>query len=152
MFGFLFGGKKTSQPMEVDASPDVVDLYNKGTIASSKGQYEKAIQLLTLAVEKDPRFAPAYINRGNAYNKLTTPKADTAFYDEQLAKAISDYSKAIEIDPSNGQTYYLRGVSSYVKGDYKQSYVDIQKARSLGHTDIDLRIEQAVSRSVNPQQ
>ncbi|MBU1706261.1 tetratricopeptide repeat protein [Patescibacteria group bacterium] len=140
--------KGTSHRIEVNASEEVVDLYNQGTIASSKGQYERAIELFTQALDQDPEFVPAYMNRGNAYNKLSAPIADTRLSGEQLDKAISDYSKATQIDPTNGQAFYYRAWAKYIKGSYRESLLDLQHARSLGYADIDYNLEQTVMRFV----
>jgi len=58
------------------------------------------------------RDAKAYSNRGLAYNH----KGD---YD----LAISDFTKAIEINPRDAEAYYNRGVAYYHKGN-----INIEKA------------------------
>ena len=50
--------------------------------------WDKAIADYSTAIEKDPRYADAYCNRGAAWYNLG-----------QLEKAIADYSRALEIDP-----------------------------------------------------
>ena len=138
----------SANPVEVGASEDVVDLYNQGTIASSKGRYERAIELFTQAIDRDPSFVPAYINRGNAHSKLNMPNADTDFYEKQSDSAIADYSKAIQLDPTNSQAFYNRAGAKYVKGNHEDALSDIEHARSLGYTDIDSHIEEILKRHV----
>jgi len=62
--------------------------------------------------------ADSYFNRGVAY------------YDKgQLDLAISDYSKAIEINPRYAKAYYSRGVSYYAdKGQLDRAISDSSKA------------------------
>lgn len=145
MFGFSFG-KKASQPVEVDAAPDVVGLYNQGTIASSKKQFEKAIKLFTQALDRDPTFVNAYINRGNAYSQWTPPSTDMSFLDGILDRAIADYSKALELDPRNGAAYGNRALTKYIKGDYAGAFADLQESKRLGYHDFDPRMEQNIVR------
>ncbi len=67
-------------------------------------------------------LAPAYSNRGLvSYSK--------GLYDQ----AISDYTKALEINPRFAGAYYNRAFSYFRKGEYERSWKDIEKAESLGH-------------------
>jgi tetratricopeptide (TPR) repeat protein len=65
--------------------------------------------------------AGAYNNRGVAYVLIG-----------QYDQAISDYTKAIEINPEFARAYNNRGVAYYFKGKYKKAWVDVSKAQSLG--------------------
>jgi tetratricopeptide (TPR) repeat protein len=47
--------------------------------------------------------------------------------------AISDYTKAIEIDPKYAVAYYNRGNIYYSRGEYDKAWEDIRKAKSLGY-------------------
>jgi tetratricopeptide (TPR) repeat protein len=60
--------------------------------------YKDCLALLNGFVEKEPNFAAAYNNRGNAYSELN-----------QLEAAIEEYSKAIELNPEDAEAYYNRG-------------------------------------------
>jgi tetratricopeptide (TPR) repeat protein len=65
--------------------------------------------------------AGAYNNRGVTYVLIG-----------QYDQAISDYTKAIEINPEFARAYNNRGVAYYFKGEYKKAWVDVSKAQSLG--------------------
>lgn len=65
--------------------------------------------------------AMACITRGNSYHK----EGD---YD----KAISEYTKAIEIYPQYDRAYYNLGVSYTKKGDYNRGIANYSKAAKLG--------------------
>ena len=67
-------------------------------------------------------MAAFYHNRGIAY-----------LGKEQYDQAISDFSKAIEIDPRYGEAYYKRGRSHYLKKEYDKSWKDIKRAQDLGY-------------------
>jgi len=73
---------------------------------------------------KDPKDDDAYYNRGNTY------------YDKgQYDKAISDYSKAVEINPKFADAYINRGIAHYSLGNYNSVCDDWLKACKLGNCD-----------------
>ena len=47
-------------------------------------------------------------------------------------QAISDYSKALEINPKDTAAYNNRGMAYYRKGEYDKAWEDVHKAQSLG--------------------
>ena len=63
----------------------------------------------------------AYYSRGNVYTNLGR-------YD----KAISDFTKALQIDPSYAMAYYNRGITYFLKKDYDKAWKDINKVKELG--------------------
>ena len=61
-------------------------------------------------------------------------KRGLADYDNgQYDNAISDYNSAIEIDPKSDLAYYNRDVAYFKKGDYVNSWDDINTAQDLGY-------------------
>ena len=46
--------------------------------------------------------------------------------------AISDYNKAIELDPNNASAYYNRAISKYYTNDLNGACEDAKKSTSLG--------------------
>ena len=73
------------------------------------------------ATQETKEDAEAYYNQGNAYEKKG-----------QYNEAISDYTKAIEINPMYADAYYTRGVVYYYKKDYEKALDDFYKAQELG--------------------
>ena len=51
----------------------------------------------------------------------------------QFDKAISDYNKAIELNPKYADAYYNRGVACYYKREYDKTWKDVHMAQSLGY-------------------
>jgi len=47
--------------------------------------------------------------------------------------AISDYNKAIEINPRFGKAYYYRAITYYHKKEYNTAWQDLYKSQSLGY-------------------
>lgn len=79
--------------------------------------WKDEITLWNDTVHKSPNKAGPYINRGTAYSKQGN-----------LAQAIADFSRAIEIDPNYGKAYYDRGVIYSKQGSPSQAILDYDKA------------------------
>ena len=74
------------------------------------GQYEKGIEILNQAIEKDPEYLGAYINRGAYKSSL-----------EDYESAISDYQKVLKLDPKNTLATYNIGNSYRQSGNLKKA-------------------------------
>ena len=102
---------------EVKQIPDeAYRLTNDGKRYFDNGQYDKAIELLTKAVQIAPRYADAYNNLATAYigngeyNKaISFAKKEAEVYSvlgnaylkkDMLDEAIAAYKKALELNPS----------------------------------------------------
>ena len=79
--------------------------------------YEDCLTFLNGFVEKEPNFAEAYNNRGNAYSELN-----------QLETAIKDYNRAIELKPNDAEAYYNRGNAHRKLNLYAKAIEDYSKA------------------------
>ena len=92
----------------------------------SSGKWLLALMLLLVpsgfataqTVLKD---AEAYNHRGIAYDSKG-----------QYDQAISDYNKALELNPMDALAYYNRGVAYYSRKDYDKAWDDVYKAQGLG--------------------
>jgi tetratricopeptide (TPR) repeat protein len=91
------------------------------------GQYQKAIDDYTKAIELNSKNAGAYYNRGIAYNDLG-----------QYQKAIDDYTKAIELNPKDAGAYGNRGVAYALQksptaacGDFYQAGILFLKQNNI---------------------
>ncbi|GAB2643669.1 hypothetical protein GCM10027035_42290 [Emticicia sediminis] len=69
------------------AKKDTELFFIQGNVAYKKGNYEEAIKFYTEAIEKTPKFADAYNNRGRVKLEL-----------DNLEGAIQDFEKAVSID------------------------------------------------------
>jgi tetratricopeptide (TPR) repeat protein len=49
-----------------------------------------------------------------------------------ITKAISDFNKAIEINPRDAMAYNNRGLAYFFKSDYEKAWDDVHKAEDLG--------------------
>ena len=84
------------------------------------GDYQGAIADYDKAIERNPRFAVAYNNRGNAKSTL-----------EDHQGAIADYDKAIKFNPKYAKAYKNRGIAKNALGDMEGAKKDFDKAAEL---------------------
>jgi len=103
--------ERTKSPISINRTT-ANDWNDKATALLENGQYSnifRAFNCLNIAINKNPNFAEAYHNRGNAYRQT-----------KRFRSAIEDYSKAIYLSPRNAISYNGRGLSYYSLG-----YVDL---------------------------
>ena len=79
--------------------------------------FEEKKEYYTKAIESDPNFADAYINRGLVKNELG-----------DFEGSIEDYNKAIELDPKCSLAYNNRGYTKYKQRDFEGALNDYNKA------------------------
>jgi tetratricopeptide (TPR) repeat protein len=103
-------------------------LHLLGVIAAQTRNPQRAVELISKAIEIHPYNAGFYSNRGNAFQEL-----------RQFDAALASYDKAIAIKPDYAEAYYNRGIvlqelkqfdaalASYdktiaIKPDYAEAY------------------------------
>ena len=102
--------KREEEQREKEQALTAWDHIRRGIRAKEEGKMEEAIQEYSKAINKDPRNAAAYNNRGIVYDDL-----------EQYEKAIEDYNKAIELDSNYAAAYNNRGVIYNALGQYEKA-------------------------------
>ncbi len=90
--------------------------YDSGIALDNKGDFDGGIEEYTKAIEADPRFVKAYINRGIDREQKY-----------QFDAAVADLSKAIELDPFNLQAHMSRGASRLRTKDLDGAVADYTK-------------------------
>jgi tetratricopeptide (TPR) repeat protein len=96
-------------------------VYNlRGEIKKGQGLDEEAIIEFNKAIQVNPKFAPAYNNRGISY-----------FNQRHLDLSISDFNKTIELDPTFAGAYSNRGASYAAKGILDKGISDCDTAIKL---------------------
>lgn len=93
-----------------------IELHNLGNDYYKLGDYERAVEHYTKALEIRPDMLESYFNRALAHTKL-----------HNFEKAIDDHTQAISLDPGLIEAYFTRGlVHEYMKeydeaiGDYRR--------------------------------
>jgi len=127
----------------IELRPDFVDAYyNRGLAYFRKGSSynveprKKGISDFTKVIELQPDNADAYYNRAVIYteqihyhHKYTTippkfPSKDMDYYN----KALADYTRVLDIDPSYILAYQGRGNLFYRHGDWDLATAEYNKA------------------------
>ena len=105
---------------EPSQGPTWQEQYDLGVRYLSEGNYQEAILTFSAAIEIDPKRAPAYVGRGDAYAK----SGET---EEHLSAAKADYEKAIELDESSAEAY-LGLADVYIRqGDVEKAMEILQR-------------------------
>ena len=103
-------------------------MYENAITYIKDEQYEKAIEAFSRCIEMAPDISPSllsgsYFSRGQLYDWLGI----------SYTQAISDYSKAIEINPGVAVFHDYRGYTLSLLGRCPEALQDYQQARSLGY-------------------
>lgn len=94
--------------------PNDVYLMNRETETYlQRGQQDKALANLKAAIEKEPNNAQLQLVLGNVYDNLANPKGKSGKdtikptdYDSLVVNAAKHYQKAIDLKPSNEESYF----------------------------------------------
>ena len=97
-----------------------VTFTNRGLAYEQKGDYDRAIEDHTRAINLAPNLAPVFANRGSAYSRKG-----------QQDRAIEDYNHAVRLDPDNAEIINERGLLYSIKGDYDRAIKDHELAIQL---------------------
>jgi len=94
--------------------------FEEGMTDFVSHNYGRSIDLLSQAIELDPRFTLALKSRGAAYLKL-----------DKVQEAIADMNAVIEMAPENARAYHMRGLAFDKSGDFDQALEDFGRALKL---------------------
>ncbi len=104
--------------------PGAVVFNPNGTIEqtpnSLEARHKWVIQKTTLKIQQEPDDGEWYFERGKALMALN-----------QYSEAISDFSKLVELYPTWGGYYQVRGLCSFRAGDKENALVDLKKYKEL---------------------
>ena len=95
--------------------------FSAGLTCEQSGDYQGAVDYYTKSLDRNPRFAIAYNNRGVAYHR----KGD-------YQRAIQDYTSAIGLNPDYADAYCNRGEAWLHLGEWEQARADFNVALSKG--------------------
>ena len=134
---------------------DKVAYFQRGISKTKLNQNKKAIKDFTQAIKLDKHYWDAYFQRGitkynledfeesmhdfNILNKYR-PNSEVLFYIAISKMGLGNYSGAkkdltlvIEMDPTNAEAFFQRGIAFYDGGSRKNAKADWQMASSMGH-------------------
>ena len=92
---------------------DPMEVLRASQEAFDKRDFDRASQLLTEAIEANPKLAPAYVLRGLAHAAK-----------ERHNEAIADFTKASELMPDDERPLLLRAATYQEKKDFDRAITD----------------------------
>ncbi len=133
----------------VKINPNIAAAYYlRGTAYANKGNLEQAILDYSKAIEKNPNDASFYANRALAYAyKVVSERTSKIDQNSPMAyinlggtnidkadfkNALSDCSKAIEINPNSADAYINRLRVYIFMQEYDKAWEDAHKAEAMG--------------------
>lgn len=84
-----------------------------GTTRQKQGHYRESLSAFDQAIAIDPKFAAAYVRRGESLLELDDHKA-----------AMANFSKAIQLVPTDWLSYKLRGRIYFEQNEYEKAISD----------------------------
>ena len=82
------------QQLHINPTPETY--YNTGVLLMNQARYKESLDYFKHAIKMHPKYLSAYLNLGATYLKL-----------HQVQKASDSYKKALTLDPSNDEIYYV---------------------------------------------
>jgi len=95
-------------------------LYKAGEEFAKKLSFDDAIEQFSRAIELDPDFEKAYIQRGIAYTKI-----------KSYEKAATDFDRAIVFNEKDENLYYLSGSAYHMQGAHETALEKLNKAVNM---------------------
>ena len=99
---------------------DAEDLFKQAQELAIRGDHGTAVNYLSKAIDKFPKYTEAYTMLGNCQECL-----------EKNDDAIASYNKALEIDPSHADAWFNKGMVLKKIGRTKESAQCIEKSIDL---------------------
>nr|CAI5818521.1 unnamed protein product [Callosobruchus analis] len=116
------------QPVSQEDIEKAEQFKNEANEFFKKMDFNKAIELYTLAIEKNPNVAIYYANRSFAYLKT-----------EYFGYALTDASKAVELDKTYIKGYYRRAAAYMSLGKFKEALKDYEYVTKVRPNDKDAK-------------
>ena len=122
-------------------NPEAHDDYLRGRFYWSKGEredLEQARKYFEQSLQKDPRYAPAYVGLADYYSVL--PFYTNARPDDVFPKAKENVAKALEIDNSLAEAHGTHAyILTYYDWDWKAAEPEFQRSLALNPNDANVR-------------
>jgi tetratricopeptide (TPR) repeat protein len=105
-------------------------IYHKLFKSGNAGP-DEAINMYTRAIQLKPDYAAAYSNRGTVYASKIYSRVKSGNYQENLRKAIADFTHAIRLRPFEAIYYLKRGKQYSELREHKKAIADFSESLRL---------------------
>ncbi len=124
------------------------EYFNRGRVFAELDQHQRAIEQYDLALERNPLDPVLMISRGESLRGLAQEIAltgDMKGAEERYQQAISDFTKAIELDPFSVDGLYNRGRTHLLVGKHILACTDFDRLLQLVNDHVDALNQRAVA-------
>jgi lipoprotein NlpI len=115
-----------TRPLIAQQAEQTADLLQRATQAAQKGQSQQAVDLLTDAIEKDPKAADAWYLRGRENFRLGNVK-----------KSVADFDRYVQLEPRAESRQWERGISYYYAGEYEKGAKQFELYQTYHDQDVE---------------
>jgi TolB-like protein/Tfp pilus assembly protein PilF len=130
------GEERARLVAERHVAPEVYESYLKAQFIQSykRSEVERKIAYLQDAINRDSRFAPAYLGLANAYGDLSDTFVGGPT-DEVRPKAMSAARKALELDPQLAEAHDLLADLQQDQWNWVEAETEYKRALDLNPND-----------------
>lgn len=118
-------------------------LFKEARLATSQGNFSRAIELYSRLIKQEPKNFAAHINRGVLWERL--PAKDARERQQNRQKAEQDYLKAIELNPRIAESYNNLGALYIDMGRNLEAADQLTAALSLTPNYFTARMNRAIA-------
>ncbi len=111
--------------------------YDLGVRYLNEGNYEEAIIAFSAAIKIDPKRAPAYVGRGDAYVGMLDTDIAQSEQETYYENAIQDYTSGLELDNQQAETY-LKLANVYLSREDEENALRILEQGYEATKDTDI--------------
>lgn len=113
------------EPSLSDSEQDAIaELKAEAAHAAQEKHFEKAVSLYT-----------DILSKAGASAMLLTKRAEVLLHQRRPKAAIADCDFALELNPSSGKAFRIRGLAMRYLGNYEQAHSDLAKAQAIDYDE-----------------
>ena len=101
--------------------------------AIAKGNSQRAVKLLSQAIEESPSDATLYYHRGSENFRIN-----------KMGESLADFDRYVELEPKAESQQWKRGITAYYAGDYKKGSDQFKLYQTYHGNDVENAIWKAM--------
>jgi lipoprotein NlpI len=102
------------------------DLLTPAAQAAQRGESQQAVDLLTTAIQRDPKLADAHYLRGRENFRLGNVK-----------KSVADFDRYVQLEPRAESRQWEGGISYYYAGEYEKGAKQFELYQTYHDQDVE---------------